>query len=298
MGQALIVLNPEAGDGDSVDVRRTIHDRAERYGWNYAVFEIGGDTSVREAVDQALERGIDTIVAAGGDGTVSSVADGLVNTEARLAILPVGTGNVLARDLGVPPDLDAALDLIIGPHRVRKIDAMQVAHRFAVLNVGVGLSSLMARDTGGKAKERLGVFAYVITVIRKLFGYQPHRFVTVIDGQRREWRASEVMIANCGAVGGPLLRWGPQVRLDDGILDVCIVRAKSAWDYIRLAWSAIWRRQGNSPHLICLPVEDEIRVLAAGSLLVQVDGEVFGATPVRVRIVPGALRVIVPQVAP
>jgi diacylglycerol kinase family enzyme len=179
-------------------------------------------------------------------------------------------------------------------HTLRRIDAMHVDGDFFVLNVSVGLTGIVMRDTRREDKRRFGRAAYVWTGLRKLLGYQPHRFVIAIDGESRAVRASEVVIANSGAAGDPSLRWGPEVRLDDGQLDVHIIRTRSAIDYLRLAGAVLLGRQRQDPTIRHFIARKKAAVTYAPSLPVQGDGEFIGWPPVEVEIVPQAIQVVVP----
>jgi diacylglycerol kinase family enzyme len=237
---------------------------------------------------------VDVFVAAGGDGTFSGVAGGLVHTEAAVGIVPLGTGNLLARDLGIPLNPQAALNLLTGAHTLQRIDAMQVDKNFFVLNVSVGLTGIMMRDTEREDKRRFGRAAYLWTGFRGLLGYQPHVFHIAIDGESSRVRASEVVIANSGAAGDPSLRWGPDVRLDDGQLDVHIIRTRSAIDYLRLAGAVLLGRQRQDPTIRHFIARESATVNDAPSLPVQGDGEFIGWPPVEVKMVPNAIQVVVP----
>ena len=144
-------------------------------------------------VRSAVERGCDPIIAAGGDGTVSTVADVLVGTEAHLVVFPLGTANVLARELGIPVELEGACRLGAN-HLHREMVAGREARGHSdrrdedrrdvtiVTQVGVGIDSLMIRDTGTEQKRRFGRLAYLTTAASRLIGFRPR---TVHDHRRR-----------------------------------------------------------------------------------------------------------------
>jgi YegS/Rv2252/BmrU family lipid kinase len=295
MSRAFVVLNPVAGHSDAEALRQALEQRLAGEDWAYEVYRTTGEDRVGEVVRAALDREFDVFVAAGGDGTVAGVANGLAQTGTPLGIVPVGTGNTLARELDIPLDVEGALDLLVGDHAVLELDALRVEDRFFLLNMTVGISALTMRDTDHVDKRRLGVLAYLWTGLRKFVGWQPHRFNIVVDGQESRIRASEVAVANIGAIGIPTFRWGPQVRPDDGRLDVCIVRARSALDYLRVGWSLLLRQQRRDPCIRCLSATRGVSIRAGRSLPVQADGEFVGRTPVRVAVVASAVRVIVPQ---
>jgi len=292
--KVFIVLNPLAG-GIDPRVREVLDRYIERAGWNAELYEMDGEEDVVEVVRSAYDRGFERFVAAGGDGTVSAVAGGVVGTEAAVGVLPLGTGNTLAQDLGIPLDPTAALDLLAEDHTILRIDAMEVGGRYYVLNVSVGLSARLMRDTRQADKRRFGRLAYIWNMIFQLLGFQPYRFELEIDGERQRLRASDVVVANSGALGEPTFRWAPEVRMDDGRLNVSVVRARSIVDYLNVAWSVLLRRHEREPAMRFFVVEQEIRIDSDHVLSVQADGEVIGHTPVHVEAVSGAVHVIVPR---
>jgi len=292
MTRALVVLNPLAGgrDVDRVHERLT---RAAAEGLDCDVRVIAPAEQVTTEVRAALPAGFDLVAAAGGDGTVAAVASALVHTDIRLGIIPVGTGNILAQDLGIPVDLDSALQLLCAPHHTRTLDAMQVDEQYFFLSIGVGLSGVVHRDTTVEDKRRFGHSAYLLRGLLALRGFRQQRFSLTVDGKTSRVRAAEIVVANSSTAGYVNLRWGPHIRLDDGMLDVCIVRARAALDYFKIAWNLL-RRQKRDPRVRFLRVRESIVIDAARPLPVEADGDVIGPTPVRIQFVPAALRVIVP----
>jgi len=296
MTNAFVVVNPVAGSNSGI-VERELPRYFRDVGWTWQIYSTTGDELVAEVVRDALEGDhppFDLIVAAGGDGTVSGVAAGVSRSGVPMGVLPVGTGNTLARELGVPLTVEGALELLTGDHSVRDIDGMAVGERIFVLNVSVGISGLTMRDTATGEKRRLGRAAYVWTGLRKLFGYQPHRFALTIDGQSRSVRASEIAVVNSGALGDPALRWSPEAELDDGRIDVLIVRARTIIDYLGLALAILLRRHSEEPSIEHATATQRVSVDADPDLPVQADGEVIGTPPVTVTVVPGAVRVVTP----
>ncbi len=294
MGHAFVVFNPVAGRS-SDGLRQKIADHLEEAGWSFEIYETTGREQVARVVETALERaGRDLVVAAGGDGTVAGVAGGLIRTGVPMGVLPLGTGNVFSRELGIPERIREALSLLTGDHGTMRVDAMEVEGQFFLLNVSAGLSSMMMRGTATKDKRRLGRLAYVWTGLQKIAGHQPHRFSLTIDGQHHVQRAAEVIVANSGALGDPSFRWSPEVELNDGRVDVGVVRARSAWDYLQVAFALVLRGQpdvGTIQHLIA---ERNVIVDATPRLPMQGDGQFIGYPPVEVKVVPNALYVVVP----
>lgn len=297
MPKVLVVLNPVAGSADD-NVRQVIEGHFAERGWECAVHETHAGEDLSAVAREAAALGLDLCVAAGGDGTAAGVAGGLVHTQVPLGILPAGTGNVLAQELGVPADTESALELLTGDHEVAELDAVRVEGRYFLLNVSVGIGSLSMRDTEREAKRRFGMLAYIATMVRILIGYQPRRYTVTVDGQTRRLRASEVMVANSAAIGNPGVRLGANVYLDDGRLDLCVIRARTIVDYVGLAWSVLARQQERSRQVTWIPVRERVRIDTHSRLPVEADGEIIGDTPVEVAFEPAAVRVIVPKERP
>ena len=295
--RVFVVLNPNSGTCD----RDTVVAAFDRYFGGpvttYRVHEPVHDDALADRVSEALAEGCDLVVAAGGDGTISGVAQGLLGTDTPLGILPLGTANVLARELGIPVDLEGACALLAGPHSFTKIDAMTVDGKTYFTQVGIGIDALMIRDTANEHKRRFGRLAYLWTAARSLVGFRPRQFLITVDGREVRKRASQVLVANSGMLGQPPFRWGPDIRPDDGVIDVCVVRVRSLVDYARIGWNVVRNRHRQDPGVSYLKARRGVVVATVSPkpLPVQGDGEIIGETPVEVKLVPGAVRVAVPR---
>lgn len=304
--RAFVILNPAAGQGTVEAVRQALaqtfskSDDESGAGEGdeaaYTIHETAPGEAITKLVREAAEQGgYDLIVAGGGDGTVSAVANGLVGLETPLAILPLGTANVLARELGIPIDLEGACQLLTGAHAITAIDTMKVDDQCYFTQVGVGIDAMMIRDTDRESKRRFGRVAYLWTAFTRLIGFQPRRFLIDSDGRSVRSHASQVVVANCGILGQPPFRWGPDIRPDDGRVDVCIVRARSLWNYITLSWHVILGQHKQDANVRYLTAEHRVVITTKRPLPVQADGEIIGETPVTVMVVPHALHLIVPR---
>ncbi len=290
-----VILNPMAGTSVVDDVRRALDHHFVPGETTCEVHETGKGDAVEEIAREAQGRGYDMVVAAGGDGTVSAVAEGLVGTETPLGIVPLGTANVLARELGIPVELEGACQLLAGAHGVTNIDAMKVGEKHYFTQVGIGIDAMMIRDTTREDKRRFGRIAYIWTALRSLVGFQPRRFLIKADDKQERPRVSQIVIANCGILGQPPFRWGPNIEPDDGQLDVCIVRAQTVVDYLALGWHVVRGQHKQSANVRYLRARRQIDIETRRPLPVQADGEIIGETPVQVQLVAAAVRVIVPE---
>ena len=292
--KAFVVLNPAAGQKDRESVREALasHFGASRI--QYEVHETRKEDKPGEIVRARLQDGFDLAVAAGGDGTVSDVIEGLAGTSIPLGIVPTGTGNLVARDLGIPNEIDDAVGLIAGAPRSRKIDAMKIGKRLFVLNVSVGYSASVILGTTQVNKHRFGRIAYLGTMIAKIFTSRPRRIDVTADGIEHEYRAFEVAIMNCGMLAKMVYPKGPEIRIDDGQLDVFVLGLKTIRDYPRYVFGLL---RGRSTDFVSRYIKAE-RLVAIRSdvpLPVQADGDIIGTTPIEVELLPGAVTVLVPE---
>jgi YegS/Rv2252/BmrU family lipid kinase len=292
-----VIINPSSGNATIADVRQALSRHFVAGCPPCEIHEVQPDDDLKQLAGEAVKRGADVVVAAGGDGTVSMLADGLVGTSARLGIIPLGTTNVLARELSIPIDLDGSCALLAGANAAAEIDAMKVGEGHYFTQIGIGVDALMIRDTTTESKKRFGSIAYLWTAAVRLSGFRARRFSIAADDARSRPRALQVILANSGALGTSGLRWGPDVRIDDGRIDVCILRARTALDYLSVAWNVARGRHHEDRNIDILPATRAIAVNADRPLPVQADGEIIGRTPIEVQVIPRALRVVVPAPA-
>jgi diacylglycerol kinase family enzyme len=191
-------------------------------------------------------------------------------------------------------DLAQAAALIAAPNRAILVDAMLLPDRVALLQIDVGLNSVMIRDTADWAKKLVGRAAYLWTALTRLLGFQPRRFHIAVDGHMHRTSGLQVVVANAGLLGMHPFRWGPDISASDGQIDVAILRAHTLVDTARLAGALLLGRQRNSPHLRYLHAQHAIHIDADPPLPVQADGEIIGETPCTIEVLRAAVSIIVP----
>ncbi len=200
------------------------------------------DSGLR-AAREAVEAGPEVVIVAGGDGTLRAVAEALQRTEVPLAILPCGTGNLLARNLGVPlKDIPSAVraaftgatqSIDIAVATLRRTGGEWEHHVFLVM-AGIGLDSEMAEHTNAIAKKRIGWLAYVQPITRSVLANRHFSLRYRIDGgPARSTRAHTVIVGNCGTLAGNMLLL-PEAVVDDGLLDVVMLRPESLFGWARI----------------------------------------------------------------
>jgi diacylglycerol kinase (ATP) len=224
--QIAVVVNPLSGSRGRADRGRSRAERAaavlDRLGVDGEIFltERGGHAF--DLARAAVDRGARRVVAWGGDGTVNEVGRAVLHGPAALGIVPSGSGNGLARALGLPRDAEAALAHAVSGPLVR-IDAGEIGGHVFLNVAGLGFDARVAHAFSRRGGAR-GFQRYVRVVSRELFGYTPSTYGVEIDGEVREYRAFLLSIAN-GPQWGNGARIAPGARLDDGLLDVVIAQA-------------------------------------------------------------------------
>ncbi len=292
--KALVIVSAHAGKGDHDNARETITREFTAAGIEFAMQEIHRDDKPEEVVRTRLREGFDFVVAAGGDGTVSRAFDGLYGSSVPLGIIPTGTGNLIAREFDIPTALDDAVALLARGARAKKIDAMRVGKRVCVLNAGVGINAEIIAGTTRKSKQRLGRFAYYLTAL-KMTRLRPRHLQVTVDGVNHQYRAVEVSISNCGVIAKTLYPNGPDIRTDDGRLDICILSMATFFDYVKYLTGVVFGRRARAQFLVA---EKSVSIRSGSSLIAQADGDIIGRTPLEVEVLKGALTVLVPAAPP
>jgi diacylglycerol kinase (ATP) len=290
-----VIINPAAGQPQPI-----LHTLNQVFGeadvhWDVSITHELGD-GIRLA-REALERGADVVAACGGDGTVMEVGNALVGGDVPLAILPCGTGDVLAVELAIPTSLAEAARLVCGGEaQVRNIDVGQAKDRYLLLRLTLGLTARQIRLATREMRDRFGKLAYVIAGFQALGEAEPVQFRLTLDGHLEEYEAISCVVANAGRLGVYDLTIAPDTSIDDGLLDVLAVRSLDLASLSAVVASIVAAN----------PVQEdlgywqarEIRIEADPPQPMVLDGEDHGHTPVEITVLPGALPVLVPRAQP
>jgi diacylglycerol kinase family enzyme len=289
-----VLVAPTVSVGPRERLRAALARASDTRGIAVEVLDLPAADRLAEVIGELLARGAECVAAAGGDGTVAAVAQVLAGGGVPLGIVPLGTGNLVARELGIPLEAERAAELLAGPSTRRRLDVMRINGRIHLLNAGVGINAEVIDRTSRLGKNLFGVSAYVGTAVWKVMQARPQRMEIVIDGVAAVYDATDVLISNCGILARGLYPNGPDIRADDGRLDVCVVCMKRPLEY---PWSYVMRllRPRNVNRVLHeRAAACAVTVRSARPLAVQADGDIIGVTPVTVEILPHALSVIVP----
>jgi lipid kinase YegS len=242
---------------------------------------------------EGAARGVDAVVAVGGDGTVNEVVNGLDGSDVPLGIIPFGTANDFARQVGIPPDdPDHAMDVILR-RAPRTIDTGELnGRRFLNVSSG-GVAAEATAETPAEAKEQLGPLAYAITGVRKLAELEPRRAHITAPDVELEFEFLLFAVGNARTTGGGS-RITPRARVTDGLLDVCLIGAMPRPDFAKLLLRIKKGEHLDGDGVRYLQVPS-ITIAADGPVAVNVDGESSEATTLSYRARPNDLRIHIPR---
>lgn len=296
--RAALVVNPTKAGAD--DARRLLLRLSREKGWEdplvlETTIDDPGEGQAREAVDQ----GATVVIAAGGDGTVRAVGGALVGTPVALGILPLGTGNLLARNLDVVLDRPewALRTALSGRSALIDTGTLRVepdgeAKTFLVM-AGIGFDAEVMGTVNEDLKDRVGWLAYAEAGSRKLLGHRVDVTITTDDGEERPAKIRSIVAGNCGRLQGGVWLF-PDAEIDDGLLDLLIVSPRNLAEWVGVLTSIIGKRVRRGLHTATLQGETFI-VRASEGVEVQVDGDAFGTTEfLELAVEPASLHVMRP----
>ena len=294
MMRAAIIVNP--AKSDVADLRERVDKTLAAAGWSTSLWLETTPADPGHGMAQAaVKAGVQLVVICGGDGTLLACLHTLVGSDVPIALLPLGTGNLLARNLGVPIELDDALAVAL--HGVdRRIDCGRVGDQPFAVMAGIGFDAAMMADATEGMKRFAGWPAYVAGGLRHLRDPMMRVRLRIDDGPLMRRLARTVLIGNVGRLQGGL-ELLLDAEADDGLLDVVVVAPRTLRDWIGLGWRVIRRHRTRHPHLERFQGRS---VLVEADRIVprQMDGEVIDdGRNLSARIDPGALVIRAPQQA-
>lgn len=233
----------------------------------------------------------DVVFTLGGDGTAMEVVGALAGSGKPVGILPGGTGNLIARALGTPLLMRRAVRSLLDG-RIVEVDLGVIRGRRFAFAAGVGIDSSMIEGASAALKHRLGVLAYVIAAARALVRGRNFHVRATVDGELIERKAASVMVTNFGSVLNERLTLGPDIRQDDGRLDLCVFSPEGTWDALRILWRLARKDFRDDPCMLFRKGE-HFTVETVPPAPAQADGELIGDTPFEVRVDPHAATLLV-----
>jgi YegS/Rv2252/BmrU family lipid kinase len=247
-----------------------------------------GDAEVlaRHAAIEGYRR----IVAAGGDGTINAVVNGIAGRNVALGLLPIGTMNVFAAELGLPANDLASCWRIIQENRTRRVDLPSANRKHFVQLAGVGLDAQVVKETSRAFKRNFGPLSYLISAAQ--IASRPPPLLRIESEDAVTGEGSFVLVGN-GRLYGGRLPFFKQAVMTDGLLDVIVFKRLNYVDIIRYLQNVVFTPQISSPEVEYFQTE-RLRVTSEETVPVEIDGELIGNCPVEFKIRAGGLRVLTP----
>jgi len=299
--RSMLIVNPTSGPWDIRRELPAVLKHLEAQGWQTSLYQTERPGEATDLARQAAEQGLDAIFVAGGDGTINEIVNGLAQSSVALGVLPGGTGNVWAKELGLPtrgplhwlPLVDSIRALVPGARR--RIDLGKANGRYFLQWAGLGLDAEVtyAMEPRTRRQRRLGVLAYIVAGTTAAINMVGTRTRIWIDDERIYRRSILIVISNSQLYGG-LVRIATDARLDDGLLDVDVFSGTGFGASMRAVLGVVTGLHVRDPRhsfyrgkAICVETEQPMAI--------HLDGEPFGTTPLECEVVPRALSVLIPR---
>jgi diacylglycerol kinase (ATP) len=288
--RALFVVNP-ALPRTGTDFGRRLLELAGELGWEAMVLETTAGLNV-EAIGAALaRREFHLVLAAGGDGTVAEVMAAAHQRDLPMGIVPRGTANIVARELKLPAAWRAATRRALErfPH-TRAVDLVRVNDGYSALAAGIGFDATVMRFTPAALKYWLGRAAYFLAGAWWLPRTPMFECTIRVDGEELQLTAVVVLVVNAGMLGAAPFRFGPDIAIDDGWLDLCVYRPRNGRERLGVLWSLLRQRPDG---IITLQRKARsVEIKAPDVQWHEVDGEVYRGNVLRAQIIPGGVQVV------
>lgn len=293
-----VILNPVSGL--QTDTESLIRGLLEDSGFDWTITLTTGEGDAFESAQNASANGVDLVLACGGDGTVTEVASGLRGSTTPMSILPAGTGNVMAVELGIPMDIPRVLRALLARQfTLRQVDMALLDQEPFLLRVGVGYEAEISVGASREDKARHGRLAYMVAAWRKLRGFAQTQYRIQVDDKLIVMRGVTCMICNSANVGVPNVSLNAQADVSDGLLDVIVVKSLRLPSILLNAWNVI---------ISVLPIAEqlppapnhwqgrEITVETTRRQMIAVDGEPYKrGKRVTAQVLPSAVWMAIPQ---
>jgi len=289
-----IIINPAAGKkGPALSVINTSMKEAG-IKWEALITHQVND-AVQFAKDAVKEK-VDALAVYGGDGTLMEAISGLIGSEIPLVILPGGSANVMANELGIPTDLKEACELLSqGPLMMKSIDVGQFNNRYFITGISIGFGADLVKGANRESKNKFGILAYFFATAAALKKLKLSHYHIKIDGKEYEVQGLTCLVNNVGNLGFTKISLDKNIDISDGLLDVVVVR-KANLSLLKLIFiTLIKRERPDNFELVEHWQGREITISSSRKQVVQCDGEVLEKIPSHIKIIPGAIKVLVPK---
>lgn len=304
MKHLLFVINPTAGQRKANQIKQILEEKIlnnKRYKSRNHSFIIPETVyELEQKLKSKIEKeNITTIVAVGGDGTISTVIRNIIDYEhVSLGIIPQGTGNILASNLGISSEINSSLETIFFGQEER-IDIGQVDKNPFTILAGTGVPASIIENITKEDKAMFGTWAYFIKGLEYLYLAKEFDFKLCIDGKDIHTKSIAVLVSNAGNFLGPFIRLTSNTKPTDEFLDVFILSMKSLKEnpvgYFELVINYLTGNFKEQEKKLKIFKAKEIIIDSTPKLKVQADGDIVSTTPTKIEILPLKLKVLIPS---
>lgn len=287
--RVMIIFNPVAGRRRRGFLMRVLK-ALDKYDCEVDLRETNGHGEARVLAEEAVAEGWDVVAAAGGDGTVNEVANGLYGSDLPLAVIPMGTANVLAAEIGLPWRAKEIAHLIAAGE-ARPVHVGVVNERLFVMMAGVGFDAKVVAAVSSRIKRLIGKAAFVLASVRGIFSFSSRTYRVTVDN--RTFTAASAVVANGHYYGGKFT-CAPLARLQDPLLYACLFLKPGPLRALRYCTWLVLGRLDRLPDVAILPA---VRVTVDGVIgePVQGDGEILAQSPMTAFLAGHTLRIVMPS---
>lgn len=281
-----LILNPNSGNGLGISHIPIIKKKFKN--WQIDIYKT---RSKGDATKEAKKSGTyDIVIVAGGDGTINEVINGLAGSKVKLGIIPIGTGNVFAKELKLPINIHKICN-IIKKTKTRVYDLGKANNNYFLLCCGIGFDASVLKEMNPLIKKILGVFSYPVYAIKRLVNYNAPLIYVRANSKKK--KGFFLIVSNIKEYAG-LFEFSPDANPYDGKLDACLFEYKIKFFRIIKELIKVKSKLKLKPQDVLHYQFENIRVESDSKVLVQTDGEIIGTTPVDIKVVPKAISIIVP----
>ncbi len=287
--RVVFIVNPTADRGKAKGVWKTLLGCKSELFSNYEVIHTEYQGHARVIASEISEETCDVIVSVGGDGTIHEIVNGIVGKDISLGIIPAGSGNDLARTLGISKDPKEAL-LAITNKSASRIDLGVAGDRYFINIGGAGFDAEVVADMNNNMRFLRGTVAYVASVIKKLLTFVPVELEITIDGRILNKKVYICAVANGKYYGGGMML-APDALINDGYFDICVLEDLSKLDFL-VTFPSVFKGKHIDHPKVKIYKGKEVLIKGPEHLSIHADGEIFGRLPARFFILPNALRIM------
>jgi diacylglycerol kinase (ATP) len=285
-----VVVNP--GSGQPKPILHTLNQvfRSAGVKWGISLTEASGDAE--RFARESVESGVDVVAAFGGDGTVMEVARGVMGSDVPMAILPGGTANLMSVELGIPKDLSQAAEIAANEDSpVKGIDVGEIAGTYFLLRVGLGIAAEKVEMADREMKDKYGIMAYSIAALKAMKDAKQVKYVINLDGEEIVAEGVTCLVDNAGNFGVSGFKASKDISVFDGLLDVMVVHDTGFKSFVGIGKSVATSSPDRDT--VYHWQAKDIQISTDPPQSIQVDGELGWQTPVSIKVVPQAVRVLV-----